>query len=117
MTRVTSAVIRKKRHKARLAAAKGYVGGRHRLYTVATEAGRTAMLYQYRDRRNRKRDFRSLWIVRINAAARENGITYGQLINGLTKAGVTLDRKALADLAINDAAAFTRIAEIARTAI
>jgi large subunit ribosomal protein L20 len=117
MTRVTSAVIRKKRHKARLAAAKGYVGGRHRLYTVATEAGRTAMLYQYRDRRNRKRDFRSLWIVRINAAARANGITYGQLINGLTKAGVALDRKALAELAINDAAAFARIAEIARTAI
>jgi large subunit ribosomal protein L20 len=116
MTRVTSAVERKQRHKSRLHAAKGYVGGRRKLYTVATEAGRKAMQYAYRDRRNRKRDFRSLWIVRINAAARENGITYGQLIDGLTKAGVALDRKALADLAINDSAAFTRIVEVARAA-
>jgi large subunit ribosomal protein L20 len=116
MTRVTSAVERKQRHKARLKAASGYVGGRHRIYTVATEAGRKAMQYAYRDRRNRKRDFRGLWIIRINAAARQNGLTYSQFINGLQKAGIALDRKVLADLAVTDAAAFTRIAEVARAA-
>lgn len=117
MTRVTSAVTRKKRHKARLDAARGYVGGRHRLYTVATEAERRALLYQYRDRRNRKRDFRSLWIIRINAAARELGLSYCQLVNGLAKAGVTIDRKMLADLAVNDPAAFREIVETARGAV
>jgi large subunit ribosomal protein L20 len=116
MTRVTSAVERKKRHKTRLKAASGYVGGRHRLYTVATEAGRKAMQYAYRDRRNRKRDFRGLWIIRINAAARLNGMIYSQFISGLDKAGVALDRKILADLAVNDAAAFSRIVEVARAA-
>lgn len=117
MTRVTSSVTRKARHKARLEAAKGYVGGRSRLYTVATEAGKRALLYQYRDRRNRKRDFRALWIVRINAAARLNGMCYGTLINGLGRAGVTLDRKSLADIAVNDPAAFTRLVETARAAL
>jgi large subunit ribosomal protein L20 len=116
MTRITSAVERKQRHKNRLKAARGYVGGRHRLYTVATEASRKAMQYAYRDRRNRKRDFRGLWIIRINAAARQNGITYSQLISGLTKAGVALDRKVLADLAVNDSAGFSRIVEVARAA-
>ncbi len=110
-------MTRKKRHKSRLEAARGYVGGRHRLYTVATEAGKKALQYQYRDRRNRKRDFRALWIIRINAAARLNGMTYGSLINGLSKAGVEIDRKSLADIAVNDPAAFTTIVETARAAL
>jgi len=117
MTRVTSAVTRKQRHKSRLNAAKGYVGGRRKLYTVAAEAGQRALLYQYRDRRNRKRDFRALWIIRINAAARLNGMTYSSLINGLAKAGIGLDRKSLSDIAVNDPAAFARIAETARAAL
>ncbi|HOA05519.1 MAG TPA: 50S ribosomal protein L20 [Candidatus Fermentibacter daniensis] len=117
MTRVTSAVTRKQRHKSRLNAAKGYVGGRRKLYTVAAEAGKRALLYQYRDRRNRKRDFRALWIIRINAAARLNGMTYSSLINGLAKAGIGLDRKSLSDIAVNDPAAFARIAETARAAL
>lgn len=117
MTRVTSAVTRKQRHKSRLEAAKGYVGGRRKLYTVAAEAEKRALLYQYRDRRNRKRDFRALWIIRINAAARLNGMTYSSLINGLAKAGIELDRKSLSDIAITDPAAFTRIAETAKAAL
>jgi len=116
MTRVTSAVQRKERHKARLKAARGFVGGRHRIYTVAAEASRKAMQYAYRDRRNRKRDFRGLWIIRINAAVRQNGMTYSQFINGLQKAGVSLDRKVLADLAVTDPGAFGRIVEVARAA-
>ncbi len=117
MSRVKNAVPRKKRHKKALKSAKGYFGGRRKLYTVAAEARKKALEYQYRDRRNRKRDFRSLWITRINAAARENGMKYGTLINGLNKAGVQLNRKILADIAVRNPETFTKIVEVAREAL
>src|SRR5262245_38452699 len=103
MARVTRGLSRHKYLRRVLKAAKGYVGGRHRLYRVASETLDRARAYQFRDRRQRKRHFRSLWIVRINAAAREHGLTYNRLIEGLKAAEVTLDRKQLADLAIRDA--------------
>jgi large subunit ribosomal protein L20 len=105
---------RRRRNKV-LAMAKGYWGGRRKLFRTAQEAVDRALRYAYRDRKARKRDFRRLWIVRINAAARQNGITYRQFISGLKKAGVTLDRKVLADLAVKDAAAFGRLVEVARS--
>jgi large subunit ribosomal protein L20 len=114
MSRTTNAVARHKRHKKVLKAAKGNFGGRRKLYTVASETVKKAMEYQYRDRRNKKRNFRALWITRINAAVRENGMTYSAFISGLTKAGVQLDRKVLADLAIKDPAAFGKVVEAAR---
>jgi len=117
MSRTTSAVPRGQRHKKVLKAAKGYFGGRRKLYTVAKEAGKKALEYQYRDRRNRKREFRELWITRINAASRENGMTYGRLIDGLSKAGITLDRKMLADLAVRNPAAFTEVVKAAQSAL
>lgn len=117
MSRVKNAVPRKKLHKKALKSAKGYFGGRRKLYTVAAEARKKALEYQYRDRRNRKRDFRALWITRINAAARENGMTYGTLINGLNKAGIQLNRKILADLAVRNPETFTKIVEVAREAL
>jgi len=95
--------------------AKGYWGGRSRLYRTAQEAVDRALRYSYRDRRNRKRDFRRLWIVRINAASRQNGLSYQLFISGLKRAGILLDRKVLADLAVRDAAAFSRLVEIARS--
>jgi large subunit ribosomal protein L20 len=94
--------------------AKGNVGGRRRQYRQARETVEKGLTYAYRDRRARKRDFRSLWIVRINAAARMIGLTYRQLINGLNKAGVAIDRKVLADLAVRDRAGFNAIAERAK---
>ncbi len=93
--------------------AKGYWGGRHRIYTVAKHSVEKALQYQYRDRRQRKRQFRRLWITRINAAARLNGTTYSRLMGGLRKAGVDLNRKVLADLAVHDPAAFTQVVETA----
>lgn len=117
MSKVKSAVVRKQRHKKRLKAAKGYFGGRRKLYTVATEARKKALEYQYRDRRNRKREFRSLWITRINAAARENGVTYSKLIAGLKQAGIELDRKVLADLAVKNPEVFTKVVEAAKAAL
>ena len=114
MSRVRNAVARHKRHKKVLKAAKGNFGGRRKLYTVAADANKKALEYQYRDRRNKKRNFRALWITRINAAAREHGITYGVFINGLTKAGVLIDRKMLADLAVKDPVAFGKVVEVAR---
>ncbi len=114
MSRVRNAVARHKRHKKVLKAAKGNFGGRRKLYTVAADANKKALEYQYRDRRNKKRNFRALWITRINAAAREHGITYSVLISGLTKAGVLIDRKMLADLAVKDSVAFGKIVEVAR---
>ena len=116
MSRATNAVARHKRHKKALRAAKGYFGGRSRLYTVASEAGKRALSYAYRDRRARKRNFRALWITRINAAAREHGLTYRDFIYGLKKAGVALDRKILADLAVREPEAFARLVEVARAA-
>ena len=105
----------KKRHKV-LKAVKGFRGARGRNYKAANEALLHSLIYAFRDRRVRKRDFRSLWITRINAAARENGLTYGQMINGLKNAGITLDRKNLAELAISSPGAFARLAEQAKGA-
>jgi large subunit ribosomal protein L20 len=98
-------------------AARGYFGARSKLWGPAKESVERAWRYAYRDRRNKKRDFRRLWIVRINAAARLNDLSYSALINGLHKAGVEIDRKVLADLAVHDAAAFTVLAEKARAAL
>ncbi len=104
------------RRKRVLNLAEGYWGAKSRLYRTATEAVDRALKYAYRDRKVRKRDFRRLWIARINAAARLNGLSYSRFIAGLAKNGVALDRKILADLAVNDPAGFARLAETAKTA-
>ncbi|MEC8645355.1 MAG: 50S ribosomal protein L20 [Candidatus Latescibacterota bacterium] len=114
MPRVKHAVATKRRKKKVLAKAKGYWGARSRLYRTAQEAVNRAEAYAYRDRRVRKRDFRQLWIARINAAARINGLSYSRLIHGLDKAGVEVNRKVLADLAVTDPPAFSAIAEQAK---
>ncbi|VAX18860.1 LSU ribosomal protein L20p [hydrothermal vent metagenome] len=114
MPRVKGGTTTKARHKKMLKLAKGYRGARSRQFQKAKEAVTKALTYAYRDRRNKKRDFRALWIVRINAAARAMGITYGRFIEGLTKAGVGLDRKILADLAVTDSAAFKKLVDIAK---
>ena len=111
MARVKRGVQAKARHKKVLKQAKGYRGARSRTYKVAKQAVMRAGQYAYRDRRVKKRVFRSLWIVRINAAARENGLTYSKLIAGLKKASIDLDRKTLANIAVNDKEAFSKIAE------
>ena len=105
------------RHKKILSYTKGQKGSKHLLVRRANEARMKSMFYAYRDRRDRKRDFRRLWIARINAAARLNGTTYHKLIHGLTMAGVTVDRKILADLAVTDNAAFASLADIAKGAV
>ena len=115
MPRVSHAVATKKRKKKVLKQAKGYWGGRSRLFRTAREAVDRAQLYAYRDRRQRKRDFRRLWIIRINAAARLNGISYSQLVHGLDKAGIEINRKVLADLAVRNPEAFTAVVEEARS--
>ncbi len=117
MSKVKSAVIRKQKHKKKLKQAKGFVGGRRKLYTVANEARKKALEYQYRDRRNRKRDFRSLWITRINAAVREHGMKYCNFIAGIKVAGIELDRKTLAELAIKNPEAFAKVVEAAKAAL
>lgn len=117
MPRVKRGVQARARHKKVLAKAKGYYGARSRVYRVAHQAVVKAGQYAYRDRRVKKRMFRALWITRINAAAHECGMSYSRLINGLAKAEVAIDRKVLADLAVNDMAAFTRIADKAREAL
>ncbi len=117
MPRVKRGVTAKARHTKVLKQAKGYRGARSRLYKVAKQAVDKAGQYAYRDRRQRKRQFRALWIVRINAAARENGISYSQLIAGLNKAAIELDRKVLADMAVNDKPAFSNLAEQAKQAL
>ena len=114
MVRVKRGTTVRRRHNKVLRQAKGFKGNRHRLYKQANEAVMHSMRYQYRDRRNLKRDMRRLWIIRINAAARQNGMPYGRFIEGLTKAGVEVDRKMLADLAVRDAAAFTSLVEVAK---
>ena len=114
MPRVNHAVATKKRKKKVLKLAKGYWGVRSRLFRTAQEAVDRAQAYAYRDRRQRKRDFRRLWIARINAAARLNGMSYSQLVHGLDKAGIDLNRKILADLAVRDPSAFTAVVEQAR---
>ena len=114
MPRVKRGVTARARHKKVLDQAKGYRGRRNSVYRIAKEAVMKAGQYAYRDRRQRKRQFRSLWIVRINAAARELGMTYSTLINGLNKASIQVDRKVLADLAVFDKAAFAAIANQAK---
>lgn len=114
MPRVKRALHAKKKRRKVLKAAKGYRGARGNLYSIATEAVDKARVYAYRDRRNKKRMMRRLWIARINAAARANDITYSRLIEGLKRASVDLDRKALAEIAATDPKAFTRIATIAK---
>ena len=115
MARVKGGVQAKARHKTVLKQAKGYRGSRSKTYKVAKQAVMRAGQYAYRDRRVKKRVFRSLWIVRINAAARDNGMTYSQLIAGLKKANIDLDRKVLASLAVKDKEAFSLIAEQAKS--
>ena len=114
MARVKRAVNAQKKRRATLELASGYRGQRSRLYRKAKEQTLHSLNYAYRDRRARKGDFRQLWITRINAAARANGVTYNRFIQGLKAAGVEVDRKILADLAVNDAVAFTALAEVAK---
>ncbi len=116
MARIKRGVTAHKRHKRLLNEAEGRTGTNRKLVKRAHEAQLHALAYATRDRKQRKRDMRELWIVRINAAARLNGITYGRLIAGLKKADVALDRKVLADIAVRDAATFGRIAEVAKSA-
>ena len=104
------------RHKKIVRQTKGYYGTRHRLFRRANEAWMKAQWYAYRDRRQRRRDLRRLWITRINAAARQNGLSYNRFIHGLKQAGVELDRKILADIAVRDANAFARLVEVAKNA-
>ena len=116
MPRVTRGFKARRRRNKVLKLAKGFRGGRSRLYRSAAEAVDRALVYAYRDRRAKKRDFRSLWIARINAGARMNDISYSRLIGGLKKANIDLDRKVLANMAILDANAFTKIVQIAKEA-
>jgi large subunit ribosomal protein L20 len=116
MARVKRGVTSHKRHKRLLNAAEGRKGTNRKLVKRAREAQLHALAYATRDRKQRKRDMRELWIIRINAAARLNGISYSKLVNGLKKANIELDRKILADLAVRDAATFGRIAEVAKSA-
>jgi len=116
MTRVKRSLHARKKRRATLALTKGFRGEAHSNYKRAKEALMKADAYAYRDRRNRKRDFRRLWITRINAAARSNGMSYSQLMHGLSLAGVEVDRKMLADIAVRDADTFRRFADLAREA-
>ena len=116
MPRVKGGVVSRKRRKRVLKLAKGYFGSKHTLYKTANEQVMKSLQYAYRDRRQKKRDFRKLWITRINAAARMNGLSYSKLMHGLKLAGIEVNRKMLADLAVNDPKAFTEIAEIAKKA-
>jgi large subunit ribosomal protein L20 len=110
MPRVKRGTVRRAKRKKLLARTKGFYGNKSRLYRYAKEAGDTALKYAFVGRRNKKRDFRRLWVIRINAAAREHGLTYGQFIHGLKTAGVELDRKMLADLAVTAPATFAALA-------
>lgn len=114
MPRVKSGVTTRRRHKKILKLAKGYFGSKHTLFKTANEQVMRSMAYSYRDRKVRKREFRKLWITRINAACRMNGVSYSRFIDGLSKAGVKINRKMLADVAIVDAAAFTRLVELSK---
>lgn len=116
MPRVKRGTVRRAKRKKLLARAKGYYATKSKLYRAAKESVDTALKYAFVGRRRKKRDFRRLWVVRINAAAREHGLTYGQLIGGLKAAGVTLDRKMLADMAVTQPQAFASLAETAKSA-
>lgn len=117
MARIKRGVTARARHKKVLKLAKGYYGARRKVFRVAKQAVTKAAQYAYIGRKQRKRQFRSLWITRINAAARINGLSYSRFMNGVLKANIKLDRKALADIAIHDAAAFAKIAEQAKSAL
>ena len=117
MARIKRGVTAKARHKKVLAQAKGYRGRNKNCYRLALERVEKGLQYAYRDRRNRKRDFRALWIQRINAAAREQGLTYGRLMHGLKSAGIEIDRKVLADVAVRDQAGFASLAQQAQVAL
>src|SRR5213075_679748 len=116
MPRVKGGTVTRKRRKKVLKLAKGYYGSKHTLYKVANQQVMKSLLYAFRDRRQKKRDFRKLWITRINAAARINGLSYSRLIAGLKKANIDVNRKLLSDLAVRDAPAFAKLAEAAKTA-
>lgn len=117
MPRVKRGVTARARHKKVMKAAKGYYGARSRVYRVAVQAVTKAGQYAYRDRRQKKRQFRQLWIARINAAARQNGLSYSRLIDGLKKASIEIDRKILSDIAVHDKMAFTALVEKAKAAL
>ena len=117
MARVKSGVVRRRRHKKILKLARGFYSARHKHFRKAKEQLERSLVYAYRDRRRKKRDFRRLWIVRINAACRLNDISYSRFINGLKKAKIELDRKVLADLAMNDAAGFAKVVESVKKAL
>ena len=117
MAHVKRSVTKRARHRKILKMAKGYRGRSSTCYRIAIERVEKGLQYAYRDRRNKKRTFRALWIQRINAAARENGMVYSQFMSGLIKAGVTLDRKVLADIAVRDAAMFTALAKQSQAAL
>ncbi|MGO4993478.1 50S ribosomal protein L20 [Jeotgalibaca porci] len=117
MPRVKGGTVTRQRRKKVLKLAKGYYGSKHTLFKTAKQQVMKSYMYAYRDRRQTKRNFRRLWITRINAAARMNGLSYSQMMHGLKLAGVEMNRKMLAELAVNDAAAFTAVAEQAKTAL
>ena len=117
MPRATNNPAAKQRRKKYLKRAKGFVGGKSNQYVMARESVDRALAYAYRDRRNKKREFRRLWITRINAAARLNGLSYSHFINGLKKAEIEVDRKMLAELAVHDIGAFNKLAEAAKNAL
>ncbi|MCM3767236.1 MULTISPECIES: 50S ribosomal protein L20 [Bacillaceae] len=114
MPRVKGGTVTRKRRKKVLKLAKGYFGSKHTLYKVANQQVMKSLQYAFRDRRQKKRDFRKLWITRINAAARINGLSYSRLMHGLKLAGIEVNRKMLAELAVSDAAAFTELANVAK---
>ncbi|MDT8338168.1 MAG: 50S ribosomal protein L20 [Sulfurimonas sp.] len=117
MPRVKTGVVRRRRHKKILKLAKGFYSGRRKHFRKAKEQLERSMYYSFRDRKQKKRDFRKLWIIRINAACRLNGMNYSTFINGMKKAGIELDRKVLADMAMNDATGFSAVAEASKTAL
>ena len=117
MSRATNPVARRRRRRKTLKLARGYWGRKHSSYRFANEQLMRSGQYAYRDRRNRKRDFRRLWIIRINAAARREGMSYSEFVHGLSVAGVEVNRKMLADIAVRDSEAFRRFAELAREAV
>ncbi|MEO1937785.1 MAG: 50S ribosomal protein L20 [Sulfurimonas sp.] len=117
MPRVKTGVVRRRRHKKILKLAKGFYSGRRKHFRKAKEQIERSLVYAFRDRKQKKREFRKLWIIRINAACRLNGMNYSTFMNGLKKSGIELDRKILADMAMNDAAAFTAVVDAAKAAL
>ena len=117
MARVQGGIRTRARHKKVLKLAKGYFGAKSKLYRIANQAVMKSLVYSYRDRRVRKRDFRKLWITRINAAARMNGMNYSRFMNGLKRAGINLNRKILADMAVNDFEAFSQLVNRVKTIV